>query len=61
MFISELVKYADMDISCILSDEVLNSADEKETEKKIILISSCLVGNLDSSAKKTLLVIDRFL
>ncbi|KNA05251.1 hypothetical protein SOVF_191470, partial [Spinacia oleracea] len=44
-----------MDISCILSDEVLNSADEKETEKKIILISSCLVGNLDSSAKKTLL------
>lgn len=33
---------------------MLYSAGGKETEKKIVLISSCLVGNLDSKAKKSL-------
>ncbi|XP_021731646.1 uncharacterized protein LOC110698502 isoform X2 [Chenopodium quinoa] len=39
----------------IVSDEVLNSAGGKDSEKKLILISSCLLGNLDYNAKKTLM------
>ncbi|CAO2826920.1 unnamed protein product [Amaranthus hypochondriacus] len=45
----------DIELSCIISDEVLDSTRGKEIELKIILISSCLLGNMDSNAKKTLL------
>lgn len=47
---------ADIELPCIISDEVLDSTRGKEIELKIILISSCLLGNMDSNAKKTLLV-----
>ena len=47
---------ADIELSCIIGDEVLDSTRGKKIELKIILISSCLVGNMDSNAKKTLLV-----
>ncbi|XP_021761310.1 uncharacterized protein LOC110726153 [Chenopodium quinoa] len=42
-------------LNLIISDEVLNSAGGKDSEKKLILISSCLLGNLDYNAKKTLM------
>ncbi|GMH31509.1 hypothetical protein Nepgr_033352 [Nepenthes gracilis] len=49
------VLFHDLDFSHILSEEVLCSSTHMDTKKKVILISSCLVGNMDSATRKILL------
>ncbi|XP_019102575.2 uncharacterized protein LOC104908337 isoform X3 [Beta vulgaris subsp. vulgaris] len=45
----------DVEFSSILSNEVFYCAGSEEIEKKVILVSSCLVANMDSKNKTTLL------
>ncbi|KAJ8452201.1 hypothetical protein Cgig2_006006 [Carnegiea gigantea] len=48
-------RFHDVDFSSMLSDEVLDSTGAKDVERKIVLISSYLIWNMDSEARKTLL------
>ncbi|KAK9748220.1 hypothetical protein RND81_02G044000 [Saponaria officinalis] len=44
-----------LDISCLLSHELLHCIGGKEIDRKIVLISSCLMANMDSTFRKYLL------
>ncbi|KAL9239414.1 hypothetical protein vseg_013740 [Gypsophila vaccaria] len=47
--------FSDLDISCLLSHELLHCIGGKDVDRKIVLISSCLVANMDSIFRKHLL------
>ncbi|XP_034700145.1 uncharacterized protein LOC117925281 isoform X3 [Vitis riparia] len=49
------ISSADLQLSTILSDEVLYSWGGKDIVRKIILLSSCLVQNIDSTLQNTLM------
>lgn len=50
--------YADMKLSGVLNDKVLYSwgSQDKDITRKVVLISSCIVENLDSVTRRALMV-----
>ncbi|XP_074278199.1 uncharacterized protein LOC141601793 isoform X2 [Silene latifolia] len=54
-FIEDSCLLCDLDISCLPSHELLHSTDGKDIDKKIVLISSCVLANMDSNIRKCLL------
>ncbi|KAK9672347.1 hypothetical protein RND81_12G094900 [Saponaria officinalis] len=44
-----------LDISCLLSHELLHCIGGEDIDRKIVLISSCLMANMDSTFRKYLL------
>ncbi|KAH9617482.1 hypothetical protein KSS87_022936, partial [Heliosperma pusillum] len=54
-FIEDSCLLCDLDISCLLSHELLYSAGQKDIDRKIVLISSCVPTNMESNIRKCLL------